>query len=681
MGRSVRLRIDRAMPTRRLLFAAALILLPGAVAWGAASRPPEGSIARLTVLETTDLHAHLLGYDYYRLKPDPSLGLSRTATLIDRARRRTPNTLLLDDGDAFQGTVLADYQARVHPVPCRRELGVYKAMDVLGYAAGTLGNHAFNYGLPFLAQVTGTPMHVRGVPRRRCAGPHFPLVLSNVFSDLDDTPMYAPWTILTRTLDATTPDDRHIRVPLRIGLLGFAPPPIMQWDRRHLRGRVHVMGVVEAAHRYLPQLQARHPDLVIAMLHGGLDAAPYTPDMENAGLYLARVPGIDVLLLGHMHATFPGPRFKGLPGVDARRGTVHGVPAVMGGFFGKDLGLVHLKLVYRHGHWASDRAAAYSEVRAICTPARHCVPPDPRIRSQVAAVHQAAVAYVDTPIGHTDFRMSSAFADLGNTSALGIVNAAQRDYVHHWMAENRPDLAGIPVLSAAAAFRNGRAGPDDYTDIAPGALTLRSAASLYLYPNTLVAVRVNGAGLKAWLEHAAERFNRIDPDRSTPQQLINAAFPGFNFDQIQGGLHYVIDVSQPVGRRIRDLAFDGKPVRPGDAFIVATNSYRAHGGGHFPGLDGHADLLEAPDSNRQVLVDWIRAHPHLHKAALVQRPWHFAPLHARGPVTVTGPAGPSARDAARQAGLDNLHERHDNGDGTATYAIDLGQGSPHDRGP
>ena len=654
------------MPLRLL----SVLLLSLAMASRAlASAPgsiPAGSTVHLTLLETTDIHSHVLGYDYYTLSPDPHVGLDRTATLIERARRRFANTVLFDDGDVIQGSVLADYQAQAHPLPCDRELAVYKAMDALGYAAGTIGNHEFNYGLPFLAQVTGHPMNVAGVPKRRCAGPHFPLVLSNVFSARDGDPIYAPWKVIERTVTATTPDGRTIRATLRIGVLGFAPPPIMQWDKRHLAGRVTVTGVVEAARKYLPQLRAQHPDLIVALLHGGLDPAPYTPGMENAGLYLAQVPGIDALLLGHQHQIFPGPRYKGLPGVDDVRGTVHGVPAVMGGFFGRDLGLVHLELVRRHGRWVSQATAAHSSVWPICRDTR-CVPPDPRIRPLVNQVQKAAVAYVNTPIGRTDVRLSSIFADLGNPTAVGIVNAAQRAYVKRWIDANRPDLKGLPVLSAAAAFRNGAGGPGDYTDVAPGPLTLRSAADLYYYPNTLAAVRVDGTGLKAWLERAAARFHRIDPRKTAPQPLVNARFPGYDFDQIQGGVHYVIDVSRPRGRRIRDLTYHGKPVRADQTFIVATNSYRANGGGHFPGLDGHATVLDAPDGNREILVHWIRAHPHVTRADLPARSWHFAPLATRGPVTISGPA--HALGIARKAGLHGVRRLHADADGTVTYAV------------
>ncbi len=632
---------------------------------------PAGSKAKLTILETTDLHSNVLSYDYYRLKPDPSLGFERAATLIRQARKQYANTVLFDAGDTIQGTVLADYQALVNPVQCNQELAIYRAMDSLGYDGGTAGNHEFNYGLKFLSQVTGTPMQIKGTPAEHCAGPDYPIVLSNVFSLKTGQPIFKPWTVITKSIEYTRPDGSSGSAPLRIGLLGFTPPPIMDWDKQNLEGKVRVMGVVEAAKKYLPELQAQHPDLVVAIVHGGLSTRLYTPRLENAGWYLAEVPGIDAMMLGHSHTSFPGSRFKDMPGVDDVRGTVHGVPAVMGGFFGKDIGLIHLKLDYRDGRWVSDAAAAHSEVRPICPEKNRCVAPDPEIAPLVAKVHQAAIDYVNTPIGKTAFRMSSYFADLGDMTALAPVNAAQRAYVEHWIAEDHPELQGTPVLSAAAAFRTGFGGPDDYTDVPPGALTIRSAADLYFYPNTLAAVKTDGAGLKAWLEQAAGRFNRIDPEQRTPQTLVNSHFKGYNFDQIAGaGLHYVIDVGKPYGQRITALTLDGKPIANDQALIIVTNNYRANGGGHFPGLDGKHTVLAAPDGNREILIHWLKKHPELKRSEFELNSWSFAPLKTKGAVTFQSAS--NKLDLARADGIDNVRLLKDNGDGTSTYAIDLG---------
>ncbi|MFC4525811.1 bifunctional 2',3'-cyclic-nucleotide 2'-phosphodiesterase/3'-nucleotidase [Dyella halodurans] len=658
--------------TPRLLPLAALTV---AVLAGCASQTPktttvmEGSRAQVAILETTDVHANVLSYDYYKQREDDSMGYERTATLIRRARAQYPNSFLFDSGDTIQGSVLADYQAQVKTIGCDEELGIYRAMDALGYDGGTAGNHEFNYGLGFLSQVTGTPMNVEGGRSERCAGPHFPLVLANVYSARDGAPLFKPWTVVQKDIRVTAPDGSTHSVPLKIGIIGFTPPPIMEWDKQNLAGKVTVTGVVEAARKYLPELQAQHPDLVVAILHGGLNSDTYTSSMENGGWHLAAVPGIDVLLLGHAHTEFPGPRYAGMQDVDAERGFVRGVPAVMGGFFGKDLGVIQLGLDRQDGRWVIDKSQTHSEVRAICPKKGECVPADPAIAPLVAQPHRAAVAYVNTPIGQTRVRMSSYFADVGNMTALAPINAAMRDYVQRELPKSHPELAKLPVLSAAAAFRTGFGGPDDYTDVAPGPLTLRSAADLYFYPNTLAAVKIDGAGLKAWLEKSAERFNRIDPGKEGQQWLLNEHYPGFNFDQIQGDITYVIDVSRPAGERIAKLSWKGKPVTPEQQFIVATNNYRASGGGNFPGLDGKSIVLAAPDGAREILARWLQARQDIGAKDLPATSWQFAPLKTRGEVVFKDAAG--KQQLARELGVTAVRELKDNGDGTALYAIDL----------
>ncbi|UPG89884.1 bifunctional 2',3'-cyclic-nucleotide 2'-phosphodiesterase/3'-nucleotidase [Luteibacter aegosomaticola] len=627
----------------------------------------DGATLDLAILETTDVHSNILSYDYYKQKDDPSFGYERTATLIRQARKEFPNTVLFDSGDTIQGSVLADYQALVKPIGCDTELGIYKAMDSIGYDGGTAGNHEFNYGLPFLAQVTNTSMNVDGVTAQQCAGPKFPLVLSNVDSARDGKPIFKPWTIVTKTVMAKNAAGKDVPTELRIAIVGFTPPPILDWDKRNLQGKVTVTGVVEAAQKYMPEIQAQHPDLVVAILHGGLNTAPYTPQMENGGWYLAGVPGIDALLLGHSHTEFPGPRYEGMKDVDAKRGIVRGVPAVMGGFFGKDLGVINLSMTREGGRWVVQKDKSHSQVRPICQKKGQCVDADPAIAPLVQDAHQAAVAYVNTPIGETTLDLSSYFADEGNMTAISVVNAAQADYARDELARSRPDLKDVPVISAASAFRTGFGGPDDFTDVPKGPLTIRSASDLYFYPNTLGAVKIDGAGVKAWLEKSATRFNQIDPSKEGEQAFIGK-MPGYNFDQIQGGLTYTIDVTKPEGQRIGNLRFKGKPVKDSQPFIVVTNSYRANGGGEFPGMNGDSVVLSAPDGNREIVIKWIEAHKTLTPKLLDKRSWTFVPVKVKGPVTFTTASGKEA--VAKGLGL-HVTQLKDNGDGTAVYAIDL----------
>ena len=663
------------IPRHCLIFVLSLALLACSANPPKAPAAAEGTRATLAILETTDIHSNVLSYDYYKLAEDTSLGFERMATLIAEARRQYPNSLLFDAGDTIQGTALADWQARGKELACDQELAMYKAMDVLGYDGGTIGNHEFNYGLPFLSQVTDQPMAIDGVASRRCKGPDFPLVLANVFNAADGQPLYPPTALLERTLTALDPTGKHIEVPIRIGIIGFTPPPIMLWDHNNLEGKVTTMGVVEAARRHAPALRAEGADIIVALSHGGIDTRPYSKDMENAGWHLARDPDIDVLLLGHSHQAFPDPgnaksRYNDLPEVDNTRGFIHGKPAVMGNMWGKSLGLVELGLVRSDGHWRIDAERSHAEVRNIRDKDGTTVAADPAIAAAVKAEHEATIAYVSAAIGASDFPMTTYFTAIGDVSAIQPLNTAQRAYVQRYIAENMPELKDVPVLSAAAPFKAGFGGATDFTDIAAGPLAIRNAADLYLYPNTLSAVKLNGIELKAWLEKSAAYFNRIDPQQTDAQELVNRKTPSYNFDVIQGGIRYAIDLGKPVGERIVDLRHDGQLVQPQQVFIVATNNYRASGGGDFPGTGSAHVLFNSPDMNRQILIDWVRQQRRLRlEADASDQPWRFVPLHTRGPIVFRSASG--KLDLARATGITGVLETRVDGDGMSTYTIDL----------
>ncbi len=666
------------MPIRFVIFLAFLGLLSACAHQRTLTARPyidAGTRAELAILESTDIHSNILSYDYYKLAEDPNLGFERLATLIKQARAEFPNTVLLDDGDTIQGNALSDYQALISPLRCNEELAVYRVMDALKYDAGTIGNHEFNYGLAFLSQVTGTAFHIDGVPQLNCNGPHFPLVLSNVFSARDHQPIFSPYRIITKTIATTAPDGTQRQVPIRIGLMGFTPPPIMNWDRTRLSGKVYTRGLVETAAEIVPKLKAQGVDVIIVLSHGGIDASTYSELMENGNWHLAKVPGIDVLLLGHSHDIFPNPknpqsRFNHIPEVDNVRGTVQGVPAVMGDFWGKSLGLVQLALRYDNGHWQVDRQNSHSEVRSIKQADGSFVEPDRTVAPLVGAEHMATIAYVKTPVGTSDFEINSYFALVGDNAVTQLINSAQRDYVEKYININLPQFVNLPILSTASAFKTGFGGAHDYTDIPAGALTIGNAADLYPYPNTLAAVKINGAELYAWLENAAKVFMQIDPTSGEPQALIDKRVPAYNFDVLQGEVHYLIDVSQPLGSRIHDLRYRNQPVTPEQDFIVVTNSYRANGGGNFPGLDGSKTILIAPDGNRDALIEFLRKHTRVTREDNANdRSWRFVKVHTRAPITFVSAMG--KLDLAHAASLHNVAFLNDNGDGTTTYTIDL----------
>jgi 2',3'-cyclic-nucleotide 2'-phosphodiesterase/3'-nucleotidase len=567
-----------------------------------------GRQAHLRIVETTDLHVHVQPYDYYADRPTDRYGLARTATLIEAARAEAANTLVVDNGDFLQGNPMGDYIAFERGLKGGDLHPVIRAMNTLGFDAATLGNHDFNYGLGFLENCL--------------AGAEFPVVSANVVKSRGAAPradraLFRPYVILERDLI----DGAGRRQPIRIGVIGFVPPQIVTWDYRHLQGRAKTRDIVETAEAWVPEMKEAGADIILALCHSGIGPAAHVAGMENAAVPLGRVAGIDALLTGHSHLLFPAPGFTGFAGVDPVAGTISGKPAVMAGFWGGHIGLIDLLLERDAGTWQV--RAHHCAVRPLAPPP-DAPPPDTaspdaasegagaaRVIDGVAKDHAGTLRYIRRAVGRAPQPLHSYFALVADNPSVRIVAEAQGRYVARHLAGS--DLAGLPVLSAAAAFKTGgRGGPDNYTDVAAGALSLGNVADLYLFPNTICAVRVTGAQLRDWLDRAAGVFQRIAAGaRDAP--LLNPDFPGYNFDVIHG-LTYEIDPGQPArfdeggalirpdASRIRNLRHMGAPVAPDQEFIVAANNYRAAGGGGFPGALGDTLVFEGPDTIREVLV-------------------------------------------------------------------------------
>jgi 2',3'-cyclic-nucleotide 2'-phosphodiesterase/3'-nucleotidase len=362
-----------------------------------------------------------------------------------------------------------------------------------------------------------------------------------------------------------------------------------------------------------------------------------------------------------------------LPGVDKVKGLVNGVPTVMANFWGKHLGVIKMNLSFDGKAWIVNKDKTKVEARSIKNADGSFVAVDPSVAPLIAAEHQATINYVKTPVGTTDFNMNSYFADVGDVTAIEIVNQAQADYVSSYVKANLPQYASLPVLSVSAPFKSGFAGGGDFTDVASGNLAINNAADLYLYPNTVYAVKVTGQDIKNWLETAATRFNKIDPSLTTEQALISN-FPGYNFDMFTSpDIKYEIDVTQNLKSRIKNLTYKGAPISLTQEFIIATNNYRASGGGNFPGIDGTKTIYASPDANRDVLISYIKAQKNLKLASNgSDRSWSFTKVSTAGPVSFK--SAQNKLSVAQAAGINNVSLlRTDDGSGKAlsVYQIDL----------
>lgn len=595
----------------------------------------------LRIMETTDLHSNMMDFDYYKDKPTDKFGLVRTASLIHAARDEVTNSVLVDNGDVIQGSPLGDYMAAkglnkgdVHPV--------YKAMNTLDYAVGNLGNHEFNYGLDYL--------------KKALAGAKFPYVNANVIDSKTGEPLFKPFLIT----DNPVKDRDGKTHNLRIGYIGFVPPQIMVWDKANLQGKVTVADITETAKKWVPEMRKQGADIIVAIPHSGLSGDPYKTMAENSVYYLSQVKGIDAIMFGHAHAVFPSEEFASIKGADIKQGTLNGVPAVMPGMWGDHLGVVDMVLNNNDGKWQVETARA--EARPIYDKAakKSLAAEDQNLVKVLADDHKATRDFVSKPVGKSNDNMYSYLSLVQDDPTVQIVNNAQKAYTEHFI-QGDPDLANLPVLSAAAPFKVGgrKNDPASFVEVEKGDLTFRNASDLYLYPNTLVVMKVSGQEVKDWLECSAGQFNQIDVHTSKPQSLINwDGFRTYNFDVIDG-VNYQIDVTQPArfdgectlinkdAERIKNLTFNGKPIDLKATFLVATNNYRAYGG-KFAGTGDKHIAFASPDENRSVVAAYISAETQKSGAVTptADNNWKLAPIVATQPLDIRFETSPTEKAAA-----------------------------------
>lgn len=548
----------------------------------------EEKTPEIVIMATSDIHNYVRSYDYYRDREISEYGLSKAATLIKKIRKEYPDAILVDNGDTIQGNPMADLAYKSYfSKKLKGPISIITAMNQLKYDVMEVGNHDFNYGINYLEKVIKDAK--------------FPIICSNMFSvgkkgEADKSkPFLTEYKIIKRKIKGQ---------PVAIGFIGIAPPGIEKWDMRHIKGKYVVTDALQATKEVLERVKKEGAEIVVALVHGGIEVeASYKDRTDNPGYYIAKLDGVDAVVTGHAHAEFPSKDFFGQgkenkenKDIDIKQGTIFGKPVVMPRYWGSHLGVIKLKLKRAGDSWKA--LSGSGEILAVKDSYE-----DKEVMKVAQKEHTATLRYIRTPLASLLNPVNSFFSRVTDTAVVQIINDAQTEFVKERLKDT--EYKDLPVLSAAASFRSGFGGREDYTNIKQGKISFKHVSDIYMYPNTISAVKVNGAAIKDWLEQSAKNYATFDPRIDEEVNILNPQFKPYNFDVIDG-ITYEIDISKPVGERIQDIKWQGKPLEMSMEFVVATNNYRASGGGSFPHLDGSNIIFDDLIENRDIVLEYLR---------------------------------------------------------------------------
>ncbi|HLA15045.1 MAG TPA: metallophosphoesterase, partial [Gemmatimonadaceae bacterium] len=322
-------------------------------------RPPASNEAvDLYIASTTDVHGRLRGWDYYANTGERVRGLARAATIVDSVRAAHPGgVILVDAGDLLQGNPLAYVAAKVSD---NRVSPIIAAMNVMRYDAAAIGNHEYNYGVPYLDSVI-----------RQAT---FPFLSANTYRvEPRDTRAYRGWTIVERQ-------------GVKVGIVGATTPGVMLWDAENVRGRLGLGDIVSGVASAVNEARAGGADVIVVVVHSGLNE-PSSYDTLSSGVpsenvaarIASEVRGVDLVVYGHSHR-------------ESRGTTIGQTLLVQPKNWATSVNVARLRVERSAGKWVvtsrdSDlvQAAGHEESQAV--------------NAATDRAHRETVAYVTTPIG------------------------------------------------------------------------------------------------------------------------------------------------------------------------------------------------------------------------------------------------------------------------------------------
>ena len=491
----------------------------------------------LSILETTDIHGVILPYDFIE-KKNLDASQAATFTYVQKVRQEKDATILLDDGDNLQGQPEVYYYNFIDTVTPHL---VPEVMNYMQYDAATAGNHDIE---------TGHAVYDRLVKMY-----NFPLLAANAVDIRTGKPYFKPYCIIYRK-------------GIKIAVLGMVTPAIPNWLPEELYKGIEFEDMVTTARKWMPEILAQKPDLVVGLFHSGWDKSEEelrgdNQMLENGSAAVAyNVPGFDIIMAGHDHR-LANEKFINKEGdtILVLDGGSHSQKVAEADIFfsGKKINGRRVKRI-------SGKLIDVADYK-----------PDEGFMDKFKPQFDTISEYVNRVIGTSDETISSRDAYFGPSAFVGMIHSVQ-------LAITGADISFAAPLSFDV-------------QISKGPVTVGDMFKLYRFENMLYTMTMSGEEIRKYIEYSyAEWLNtmkkpgdlllKLRLGKNGRPLLINgkARFQNqpYNFDSA-AGIDYTVDVTKPAGFRVHITGMsDGKPFLKNKIYRVAVNSYRGNGGGgHF----------------------------------------------------------------------------------------------------
>jgi len=463
----------------------------------------------IQIIATSDTHGSFYPWTYATDSERTDGGLTKIAAVMKKLKAENPNTIIIDNGDTLQGNSAQIFFDKDEVQPS------IAAMNAIGYATMTLGNHEFNYGFETLEK------NLKGLTNTT-------VLCGNVYKSNGD-----------RLADAYKIIECG---KVKVAIVGMVSPNIVNWDAGNLKG-YKVTSPYEETKAAIKEIKEKKlADVIIASEHIGLEGE-YGDD--SAAELAKQCPELTAIVAGHAHSKI-------------EQEMVNNIPITEPGSDAANISVVTITLKGNKVTSATTKLVNVADTE-----------PDAELTALLKPYHEEALNDAHTVIGKLEGGALIPDATLPGVNQGQLEDNALVDLilnVQMYYAEKSGKIPeGAHHVSGAAIFSS-------TANAMPGDIKRSDTSNIYKYDNTLKTLKINGKQLMQYMEWSAAYYNTFK--EGDLNVSFNPNIRIYNYDMF-GGLKYEVNISKEAGNRIERLTYsDGKEVKDTDEVYLTVNNYR-----------------------------------------------------------------------------------------------------------